>query len=253
MDVPPYREIDITGKESPRCVDGRKSEGSQKGPQMLGGSLHPVILAAVFRNSAFNSQFIVENMQVLKDAGFGMGVHRGSHKHGVKSDCGFSDNLKTIFAKVGSARNEIIKIIKQVYADNSGVLGQMAEGLFEQAFTAITAYPAENLQLTGEALIAEVAKTEGAQVIDLQGEHREKSAFVNLKKGATYDTNEADQAGQQAFNLDLWAVKEQAEALGVDNGFATAASLIFYTATEMVLVEDKGKARVPVKIHSPQI
>lgn len=250
MDIPSFREIKITSQNPPWCVDGRKSEGSEKGSQMLGGTLHPLVLRAIADGSVFDSSFILENVQALKSSGFGIGVHRGSHKHGEKSDCGFSDNLKAVFEKVGIAREEIIAVLKKVYADNVEVLGDMPEDVFEEAFNSITSYSTDNLQLTGEALISEIAKIEGAQTIDLQGEHREKAAFVNLKQDTTYDTNTADLAGNQAFNLDLWAVQEQAEALNVEKDFATAASLILYVATEMVLVEDKGKERLGVVIHN---
>lgn len=250
MNITPFREIKITAQKSPWCVDGRKSEGSEKGPQMLGATLHPLVLKAIAGSSVFDSSFIAENVQVLKSAGFGIGVHRGSHKHGEKSDCGFSDNLKAVFEKVGIAREEIRAVLKKVYVDNADVLGEMSEEVFEKAFDAITAYSTENLKLTGEALIAEVAKIEDIQVIDLQGEHGEKAAFINLKKSTTYDTNNADKAGRQAFNLDLWAVNQQAEVLGVKKDFAAVASLILYVATEMVLVEDKGKARLDVVVHN---
>ncbi len=109
-------------------------------------------------------------------------------------------------------------------------------------------YPAENIKITGETLIHSVEASGGATET-VAGEHAEQVAFVNLQPGTTLDTNQLNRQGQQAFNLDLWAAIEQAMALGVDSNFAIGASLILYMATEIMLVESKGKPALPVVVR----
>jgi hypothetical protein len=218
---------------------------------MLGGSVHLVELRALFTGAAITPEFVDESLVFLKENNFGTGVHRGHHKNVVegKSDCGAADRLLDILT---AAKNpEIIDRLLKVNELNGNIFGSRedVEKLLTNAQEKIAAYDSDNVKIKGEELIANAQKKD-SQVIDLIGDHQEFVAFVNLKKDTTLDTNGLNHEGKQGFNLDLWAVVEQAKALGIDGEFATAASLILYQATEIVLVEQKGKPALPVIVHS---
>ncbi len=253
--LPSFLETAITGTEPPWCVDGRPDPQKDKGPQMLGGSLHPVVLKAIWENQPFNQLFAAENLNALKNTGFALGVHWGSHKHEGTSDCGFADYLPKIIAKAQEQQYEIIRRLLAVYQQNQAVFNQIGLSqeqfitMLNQAYQKINAFLNTQVEIKGEALIS-LAETLGAQVENLEGDHQEQAAFVNLKKGVTLNTNLLNEQGRQAFNLDLGSAIHQAGALGVPDDFAIAASLILYQATEMVLVEDRQKPSLPVVVHS---
>lgn len=251
---PSYLEIEVSGTEPTWCVDGRPDYTKQKGPQMLGAILHPILLAAVEKNIPFNKEFVCTAVHNLQDAGYTPGVHRGSHKHPElgSCDCGFADKMLTIIQTALQQREEITKRLNVIYNDHEKTIGKFDKTFAEiiaDAYDRLAHYSTTNLALTGEELLHTV-EDEGATVEDVQGDHGEEVAFVNLKKNTTFDTNKANQEGRQAFNLDLWAVIEEAEKISVSPLFALGASLILYIATEMVLVENKGKPPLPVVLHA---
>ncbi len=247
-------EVAVTGTEPTWCVDGRPDYTKQKGPQMLGAILHPILLSAIEKNTPFNKDFVCTAVHNLQDAGYTPGVHRGSHKHPElgSCDCGFADKMLTIIQTALQQKDEIIKRLNVIYNDNEDIIGKFDKTfgeIIQDAFGALERYSTDNLTLTGEALLHTI-EDEGATVEDVQGDHGEAIAFVNLRKNTTFDTNKANQEGRQAFNLDLWAVLEEAEKLGVSPLFALGASLILYMATEMVLVEAKGNPPLPIALHA---
>lgn len=252
--LPAFLTLSVDNTKQAWCVDGRPDLKSVKGPQMLGASLHPVALKAIYQRLNFNETLITDSFQTLRQTGFALGVHRGSHQHEGVSDCGFADRMLEIILKAQNQQAEITSRLLAVYRDNQAVFEsqQITESGFSQmlssAFTSIQQYSTEKIQIKGEALIAKACAL-GATVANLTGDHQEQVAFVNLKEGVTLNTNNLNRQGQQAFNLDLWMAIKQAEALGVDKSFALASSLILYQATEMVLVEDKSKPKLPIIIH----
>lgn len=235
---------------SSRCVDGRppqlQSDSTEidLGPQMLGGVIHPIFLLAVSTNSAFNQDFVATHVRALNHAGLSPGIHHGSHAHDEISDCGFADRLVGIFQTALSNQDEITKRLIQ--------LDPTLEKSLDLAFTQLSQYQIENIQLTGEALIA-TTKDNGAADQSLTSNHEEKIAFLNLTPDTTFDTYASNTRGWQGFNLDLWAVEQYASTLNSDPDFLSfvkAASLILYQATEMVLVENKGLTPLKVELHS---
>ena len=252
--LPTFVEVPVTGKEPVGCVDGRPDYSKEPGAQMLGGSLLPILLHSVSTGEHFDEPTIVSKLNDLTAAGFAPGAHRGHHKHeeGGTCDCGFADKLPTILQRAKDQRAEIASRLNGVYQEQKATIGEFSlpfRDIVERSFDRLEQFPHDALPLTGEALVAKVEE-HGAQIADMEGDHAERVAYVNLKPGTTLDTNAFNQAGKQAFNFDLWAAVEQAEALKVDPEFAIASSLILYVATEMVLVEDKGKPALPVVIHS---
>ncbi len=234
----PFIEKPLEGNEPARCVDGRASLESPQGPQMLGGSLLPVFIKAIATDTEFNGKNIQSGFATLQNRGFTTGVHRGGHAHDDISDCGFADKMLVILGTAVDNQAEIRRRLTDAVDNHS----------LDEAYLRLDNYSEKNIKITGEALI-QSAQQAGAAVETVQGDHSEEVAFVNLKPRVTFDTQAANQRGQQGFNLDLLEAVNQAEALGIDRDFAKALSLILYQVTEMVLVEQKSNPPLPVIIH----
>ncbi len=248
-----FKEIILNGTEAPWCVDGRPDFSHQKGPQMLGGSLHPIVLLAIFKNESLNAKFIKKSIHTLKKSQVNIGVHRGAHKNIQQGlcDCGFADKLKIILATAVEERNEISNRLTSFYKKQAPILKYSLEHFIEllsQTYVAIENYSPEKIKLTGENLI-KVFEQENAQVVELEGNHKEELAFLNIKKNTTFDSASANKDGYQAFNLDFNTVIEQSSILGLSEEFTYVATLILYLATEIVLVEKAGKTRLEMEIH----
>lgn len=242
----PFIESKTHSKLPPRCVDGRKLiTPIVLGPQMLGGSLHIVILRAIFENKVMNSQFILETFERLKQAGFAIGVHRGPHQNAAEnmSDCGFADKLPLILEKALREQSEIIGRITQIVQNNQQIRAQL-----DNAYHTLHTFALNNVQIYGEYVIM-TAQSVNGQIVELEGDHKEQVVYVNLKSDITLSTNEMNDQNLQAFNLDLWAVIEQAKVFFINRETILPLSFILYMATEMVLVEDKGKPALGILVH----
>lgn len=239
-----FRKLSVNKFDAPWCVDGRPDYNHSKGPQMLGGSIHPIILYSIFKNIKFGDDLIDQTTTSLKESGFKIGVHRGSNKNASenKSDCGFADNLGEII-QTSQKKSELIK---------SKILSLNIANNLEESLKLISEFNLENINISGENLIAKFESI-GDLVIDVEGEHHEVAAYIDFSEGETLDTNEVNKEGEEYFNMDIWEVVEQAKVLGIDEDFAINASLILYLATEMVLVEDKGKAPLPIFLYDPRV
>jgi hypothetical protein len=239
IEIFPFVEVDAK-KTPPFCVDGRAGQvdGKKIGayPQMLGGSLMPSVLEWLINCPNDDLTNVLPKVfEGLKKAGYPLGVHTSTHAHEGKSDCGFADNLGNILTTFKNRFNEIKGIIGQVGVNFSDEVWQKIESQLKQI-------DLEKLP-TGEQLI-EQGERLGAVKQVLTGEHGEVAAIVNLAPNKTLDTD--NNQDHQAFNLDLWLVNKIADKFGWEKDLAQALSLGLYVATEMVLVEGKGKDRLPI-------
>lgn len=240
-----FIEKKLQGNEPDRCVDGRQDTMSKQGAQMPGGSLFPITIEAIANNRILNEELLNTHLQTLKGNNVKPGFHRGSHQSREKNvcDCGFCDRLSQIVKTAKTRKEEITQRIISVYQEHG-----IDTTSLSATYDVFDAFKLNNVQMAGERIILAAEKS-GAHVELAQGDHAEEVAFVNLKKRTTFDTQKANSQNKQAFNLDLWKAIEEAQILGVDPKFARDASVILYQATEMVLVEDKGKPALSVKIH----
>ncbi len=232
------------------CVDGRKgprlnaAKKSIEGPylQALGGSYHLVALNWLLNNggTADYMQSAQQTFTTMQEKRMKIGVHRGHHGEGEKSDCGFADNLGKIIQTLNNNKDGIWQLITQAEESLSVKTAEWGALMKSIEDARIDTIP------SGDVLI-ETAESKGADMQNLEGEHQEIAAVVNLKPNTTLNVDDNQQT--QAFNLDLWRIIEQAEQLGMDESKATLLSLGLYVATEMVLVEQKNKPRLPIVIN----
>jgi|WetSurMetagenome_2_1015567.scaffolds.fasta_scaffold11242_2 hypothetical protein len=234
----------LIGKEPARCVDGRPDPKSPQGPQMLGGSLHPLTVSAIISNSNFDPKIVTEGINKLQNAGFAVGVHWGAHRHDYKSDCGFADRLKDILQTAKDHKKEIVKRLVDVYNTN-----KIDASSLSGAYKHILNYDINKIKITGKDLIDLAIKNQ-APFETLVGDHGEQAAFVNIQNNTTLNTQGLNGENKQAFNLDLWSAIAQTKVLNGSNAdLIRDLSLILYMATEMVLVEQKDKPALPVIIN----
>jgi hypothetical protein len=241
-----FIEKTLTGDEPPRCVDGRPSDDSLQGPQFPGGSLFFSVMKSIIENDDISEATIKNDLETLGSL-FPVGVHRGPHKdiENGKSDCGFADKQITIIQTAKDNPDTIIGKLEKTYKENG-----IDTKTLRDSFNLITNYDLAKATCTGEKQISS-AESCGATSENLKDDHKEMVAFVNLKPNTTLDTRKLNEQGQQAFNLDLWAVFEQGQTLikNVSDETLRDLALILYQATEMVLVEQKGKPALKVEVH----
>lgn len=238
----PFIKVDHFQK-SPFCVDGRagKVGGKIYGPypQMLGGSLMPVVLAWLIDKPNDNLiNVLVGVFEKLKRMGYPLGVHTSTHAHEGKSDCGFADNL-----------GNILKTFKERLEEVKEIIADVGVSFEDQAWKKVRKILKKiNLKTlpTGEQLIDKAEEQKALKQV-LDGEHKEVAVIVNLVKETTLDVDRNQ--NHQAFNLDLWLVREIASKMDWEKNLTDALSLGFYVATEMVLVEGKGKPRLSILVR----
>ncbi len=232
----------------PFCVDGRdgavKFVANESNDhifvQALGGSLLIAVIQYLKQGGDFESvQKSV--LATFREAGFGCGVHRGSHASSDASDCGFADNLQKIITRLVSDKDTIAQLIDEAAP------GVRNEEIWQQVLSDASARKDTQLP-TGEDMVSK-GHAQGANLQTLDGEHAEVAAVVNLAEGSTLNTGAMVEQNMQAFNLDLWYVLKQAEVVGLDAPYVLHAALGLYVATEMVLVEDKKQIRLPILIN----
>lgn len=232
-----------------RCVDGRVAENSEGGPQALGGSLLLMLIEAISKDEVFDQGFVSKQTRRLEELNIKPGVHRGSHRdteNGV-CDCGFADKLALILKTAQDESDDITQRLHGLFTNNRTVFnGIDLPEIVRLSYEKLNAYSVDRyIKLEGEGLISTI-ESEGGRCEDVVHDHKEEVAYINMVKNTTLDTGSLNANGRQGFNLDMWAVLEDAEDLGIDTNLALGLSAILYVATEKVLVEKKGKPALPV-------
>jgi len=246
-----YVEVPHPKEASMFCVDGRKGlrvnsqKANIKGPylQGLGGSYHSVALNWLLDNGGKSDYVESANktFTTMKEKGMKIGVHRGHHAQGDSSDCGFADNFGKIVTTLLDNSEDIWNLIIQAeepLREKTTDWKALINSIIDANLSSVP---------TGDTLISTAEEKYGADIQNLDGEHGEKAAVVNLISNTTLDVD--NNQDNQAFNLDLWHVLDQVRQLGMDEQKATLLSLGLYVATEMVLVEQKGKPRLPIIVR----
>lgn len=249
--VPPFIESELRPELPARCVDGREAPESLLGPELLGGSIHPILLSAITEGAVFDKPFVLGQAKKLTEAGIKLGAHRGSHYDPAenRSDCGFADRPVDIMKTALTDREAITEALKAFYEQYSDSLPENLTSVVADGFNVLGGYSLDNIQLSGDELVKTIEEA-GGTIENVKGEHQEEAAYVDIKKGVTFDTKRSNEGSRQAFNLDIMEAVNQAHVLGVDPNVALGLSTVLYAATEKVLVEQKGKPALPIVLHS---
>jgi hypothetical protein len=239
-----YRELN-NPQAAPFCVDGRRGPmlskdqliKSQLYPQTLGGDLNAAILEWLFNGGQVNFlEQLDKTLSNLQTANYQLGAHTGQHAKEEHSDCGFADQMPAIIANLKNYSKEIFSLITQKapHLNDQKDLWQEANELIKKANLAKIP---SGKQLI-EPIIKRARNSNDAFLQILEGEHQELAAVVNLKYLTTLDVD--NNQAHQAFNLDLWYLEKQMQALGYTGKKLEQAKLLtlgLYLATEIKLVE----------------
>lgn len=233
-------------RNPPRCVDGRFSHKSPQGPQMLGGSAHPIVLNSIVGDMDLNENTVIKVLKALERSGFETGIHYGHHRNPElgTTDCGFGDKLKEILTVAKDP--VVVQRVEQVY-EREGLDGSS----LRLSHKTIIDYNLNRIAFGMTSEIVTCCHRNGAAMEELEGDHKEQVAFVNLKPGTTLDTKSLNAKGAQAFNLDLWYALSEGSAVFKEISWVTLrdVSLILYMSTEIVLVEQKGGPALDVVLR----
>jgi hypothetical protein len=249
-------ELSQPKKEPRYCVDGRtgprkdsKKKDMPNTPygQALGGDLNIASVRWLLNGGQENYLDVVsETFTDLAERGYEqLGVHYGGHAHAEGSDCGFADNNMAIMQTLSEKGEEIWQIIQTAISKYPDI--KLDQEKFLELIKKVGQANLDKLP-TGKAIIDHAASLPNVTVQQLEADHKEVAAVVNLKGNTTLNAD-SNQDNSQAFNLDLWLVKQQAQDLGIDVEEASLLTLGLYVATEMVLVENKRGIRLPILIN----
>lgn len=142
--IPAFLEKQLSGNQPPRCVDGRPSQNSDQGPQMLGGTLQIILLNSTYHDKDLDEQAVQDTIEDLHEMEIPTGAHRGSHAHGDTSDCGFADRMPDILKTAIERRSDITERLQGVYEANKEKFPDLSfpfEELIRKAYEKIEAYP----------------------------------------------------------------------------------------------------------------
>jgi|GEM_PF-2332182 len=252
--------VEIKGdfkKQSPFCVDGRKGERTLNNnvlrglyPQVLGGDLNATAVDWLLKGGTADFSENMKNVfKSLEENGFALGVHGGHHANEEKSDCGFADQMPAIINNLKNYSKEIFELLTNAAPDMFNK--NEVKNLWEEIINTINDVDVKKIP-SGKNLVDGAKSLDNIAFQNLEGEHEELAAVVNLKQGTTLDVD--NNQDHQAFNLDLWYLEEQMKALkysGEELEKAKLLTLGLYVATEMQLVEKNPKKgyRLPIIVN----
>ena len=233
-----YDNVGSSNDQLNYCIDGRQGDNPDLYVQSLGGSLNIAVVDWILNNS--NGEFkssIDETFSNLQTKGYRVGFHTSDHYNEGESGCGFAD-LEVIIDVLYRKSNPIFDILFEI---DSSLNKKEWDEIIKNVKNAKRKLP------KGDEIIFGSHNDHGADLQKLYGEHNEKVAIINLEENTTLNVNQNQRT--PAFNLDLWWVKKQAGSLGIDQNKTSLLTLGLYVATEMVLVENKGKQRLPIIVR----
>jgi hypothetical protein len=226
-----------------RCVDGRiPEEGANPLAPNAAGGTETIFVADDLTTKRYSSEDGTTAggyrslVTALKDKGYVVGGHTGSHAEGEKSDCGANDRLEAIYAYMANNPQALRDMAAALGVDVSDETHEMIVG----NASARTQFS------SGKELLGILEENAREEFVDkLHGDHKEVVAVINKRAGTTLDRDALrEEFGEEyeAFNVDAWAFEEAARvtSLGEEEVQQKVAAMVYYNlATTMVLVGKK--------------
>ena len=122
---------------------------------------------------------------------------------------------------------------------------------FEWSLVKLKLYEREKFfqEVPHGSTLDELAVRHGAKRRVLTGEHEEVAALINNRVNTTIDVEKAYALGRPTFAYDRWYYHETLRRMSWTQASireADALALGLFAATEIVLVERRGKPRLPL-------
>lgn len=245
-----------------KCVDGRpRGDGEQElGPNSAGGSLSLVAADMLTHQDfrTYNGEEAQSSAEYAhnvfsyvkdKDRGHELGDHCDDHAEGDASGCGAVDNMQAIFRHMANHPEAIHSM--------ASVLGVEVTGETHDMIIANAGDFAEKSELDfspGSEIIQQLRQDAGDDSVEtLQGAHKEVILSVNTIPGTTFDRNAARESfgeDYQAFNVDVWALKEAASFIANDDEAKAQqkfGALVYYNIATALVLAGKSLQIVSVK------
>lgn len=196
-----------------RCVDGRSPANgvAAAAPNSAGGT-ESLFVADDLTEKRFMLDGQVasgyENtVNFLKDNGYAVGGHTGTHVEGSASGCGANDKLNLIYAYIAERGDTLRTLATSLGSD-----------ITDETHDLLIANAAARHQFSSGCELLDILHANASLLfIDtLVGDHHEVVTVVNTKPGTTLDRNVlAREFGHnyQAFNVDAWAFEEAARVI----------------------------------------
>lgn len=224
------------------CVDGRWDEGeTDLAPNAAGGTYSLVVGDALIdadsliESKSTSASHGAELFTSLTASGYDIGGHEDSNASGENCGCGACDRMATIIGFLGENIEEL--------SQKAAALGaNVSEDLKKKIAT-------NAIKLVDSGYISSGAKmnksiketTNDSHSQKLLGSHNEVLLVVNTVEGTTLNRSSIlDEYGDkyQAFNLDVWALKNGINAISISEAEANekfTASILYNLATACVL------------------
>lgn len=219
------------------CVDGRC--GAHLVPNAAGGTETIVIADALTtERQRAEGQTVAEHIAAYADfliqSGLSVGGHGDDGEHGPEG-CGANKKLALILEKIVASKSEIAAHMLALGVTASDVL---VDALADKAARLLD----EGYAVTAGRPVYDALKDRSPETVaTLRGQHGEVAVVINTKAGTTLDREAltAEFGGEiQAFNVDVWALKNAAElnSFSPEETDAKFAAMVMYNlATAMVL------------------
>lgn len=236
------------------CIDGRPAEHSgtegratEWGPRTAGATVGLWVAA----NLAGREESPLIDPHVFTDtlieASIPVGIHGATGAEPPLTGCGAADNLPAILAHLLELA-ERIRSLLPIFAAEPGLWDPEMARRSQQLLASLHA-PSEDT-FSGHAALNKIAKSAGAKILVLSGDHEESLIVLNRRLGTTIDTQrlaEHYDPAPQVFVVDKWSFKPAARMINslfpqLDLDRLVTAQAAFNAATLLTL----GSSSLPL-------
>ena len=206
------------------CYDGRSNQGgNQLGAKAAGGT-NTLAAGLALRGKREPGESAPQHVKRVSSEAKARGKRVGGHVaevHGdatVECGCGAADREEDALVYIAAYRDELRDFLRELGIDVSDELseqiGLQAQALFDEGYA----------KRQGRNVVHAIGEVGGEGSIEtLEGAHKEIVAVLNLAEGTTLDKDKlrellGDKLGGevQAFGVDVWAIKQNADELESD-------------------------------------
>ena len=217
------------------CYDGRSNQGgNQLGAKAAGGT--NTVAAGLALSGKSNpgekaSQHVSRVANELQARGKRVGDHVAAEIHGdpeIECGCGAADKEDAALVYIAAYRDNLRDFIRslgiEVDDELSEEIGLQAQRLVDEGYAAGE----------GRNVVDAIKQVGGEDSVEvLEGDHKEVVAVLNLIAGTTLDKDKVRELlgdDVQAFGVDVWAIKQNADEFASDPAEAHKlfVSMLYY-------------------------
>lgn len=204
------------------CYDGRSNQGGNHLGAKAAGGMNTVAAGLALtgkRNPGEKApQHVSRVASDLKARGKKVGGHIAAEIHGdteIECGCGAADKEDAALVYIAAYRDNLREFLNnlgiEVSEDLSDEIGLNAQALVDEGYAT----------RQGRNVVEAIKAVGGEDSIEvLEGDHKEVAAVLNLVAGTTLDKDKlrdllGNELGEkvQAFGVDVWAIKQNADEL----------------------------------------